>query len=41
MSSDQVQEYNQNFLEKILGKIVVRDILEDVPITWDDIENYE
>ena len=29
------------FLEKILGKVVVRDILEDVPITWDDIENYE
>ena len=29
------------FLEEIIGKIVLRDIPEDVPITWKDIENHE
>ena len=29
------------FLEAIIGKMVLKDIPEDVPITWDDIENHE
>ena len=29
------------FLETIIGKIVLRDIPEDVPITWNDVENNE
>lgn len=29
------------FLEAIIGKTAIKDISEDVPITWDDIENHE
>ncbi len=29
------------FLEEIIGKMVIREIPEDVPITWDDIDNHE
>ena len=29
------------FLEEIIGKTVLRDVPEDVPIVWDDIENDE
>ena len=29
------------FLEEIIGKTILRDVPEDVPIVWDDIENDE
>lgn len=29
------------FLEKIIGLMVLKDIKEDVPITWEDLESYE